>query len=213
MRSARLLRNTMVLALLCFLGGDAMQSGAQVIYNNASTAQEGASRGLSAVISSAGEYNLNTSQAAINMTEAQRREMDNRLQWTETYYKNQEIGRAARAKERGPGPTAEQMVRFAQMGKPRPLSPSQFDPVDGRINWPGVLTTEPFAENRKVLDEIFAKRAIRGGIGFEEQMEIRTATTAMLDGLKELIREVPPNMYVVAKGFLQSLAYEGMKAI
>src|SRR5690242_11792328 len=61
-------------------------ASAQVIYNNASTAAEGLGRGIGDVVRSQGEYNLNTSQAAINLTQARSQEIDNRMQATQTYF-------------------------------------------------------------------------------------------------------------------------------
>jgi hypothetical protein len=210
MRSRGALCNRIVLALIG-LGWVSIGQG-QVVMDQASTVGESYARGLGDVISSAGQYNLNTSQAAINMTQAQHQEILNRQQWTSAYFDMREVNRAARAKERGPAPTEEQLVRFAQMGCPKPLATAQLNFSDGRITWPDALTQEQFSENRKTLDAIFAKRAERGGIGFEDRMEARSATTAMLESLKRQVRQMPAAMYITAKDFLQSLAYEAMKA-
>jgi hypothetical protein len=181
---------------------------AQVIYNNASTAGEGYSRGLGNVISAKGDYNLNTSEAAINMTQAQSNEIQNRQQWTNAYFDMRKVNRANRAEERGRQPTMEDAVRYAQAGKPKRLSPSEMDNVTGKITWPRLLRTEQFEDDRAKLDELFEKRA-RYGITFEDQMALRQATNDMVAALKVKIRDLPPYDYANSKRFLESLAYEG----
>ena len=211
MRVARRVRKSGLVALACLLGAVANQGRGQVVVNQASTAGESYARGMSSAISAAGDYNLSTSQAAINMTQAQKQEIQNRQQWTNTYFEMREANREYRARERGPRPTTEQLVRFAQEGKPKPLSLSALG-TDGRITWPDLLKDNVFADNREKIDGAFLKRAEQGGIGLEDQMTVRSATAAMLDQLKQFVRGVPPNLYTSAKQFLQSLAYEAQKA-
>ncbi len=74
-------------------------------------------QGMSQVISSAGEYNLATSAAAINMTEAQSKQLSNNLQGAQTFWAMRDLGRAERAKERGPRPTPEELARLARAGR------------------------------------------------------------------------------------------------
>ena len=49
----------------------------------ATTPFQGFAYGVGRVIQSEGDYNLNSSEALIDLTEAQRREMDNLQKWTE----------------------------------------------------------------------------------------------------------------------------------
>jgi hypothetical protein len=83
-----------------------------------------AMNGMSQVISAAGQYNLNTSAAAINMTQAQSNAMQNQVQSVNTFWEMRNIGKAQRAAERGPNLTPEQIARMAREGVPRPLTPS-----------------------------------------------------------------------------------------
>ena len=86
----------------------------------AQTPQGAALQGMSQVISAAGEYNLATSAAAINMTEAESNEMQNGVQGVQTFWQMRDIGRAEREKERGPRPTPEELARIARAGAPAP---------------------------------------------------------------------------------------------
>jgi hypothetical protein len=188
-----------------FYGG---YGGSPYVDNRATTVGQGYAYGLGDVIRSQGAYNLMTSKAAINATEAQRNEIQNREQWTSTYFQMRKEQRAAVAEERGPHPTAEDLVRYAQMGKPKPLGPNQLDAVSGKIYWPRSLRTDQFASSRGILDELFAKHARYGDISMEDLMKIRDETNKMINQLNQEIRDIPPMEYTTAKQFLVSLAYQ-----
>ncbi|HID77296.1 MAG TPA: hypothetical protein EYP56_15035 [Planctomycetaceae bacterium] len=174
----------------------------------ASTPAEGYARGIGNVIRSQGAYNLLTSQAAINMTEAQREHMKNREQWTNTYFEMRAANKAYRAAARRPRPTMEDAVRWAQAGKPARLSPSELDVVTGKINWPRLLATERYTKYRQVLEALFAHRAVAGTLSYERHAKLEATTDAMLEELKSQIREVRAADYTASRRFLESLAYE-----
>ncbi len=182
--------------------------GYPVVDDRATTVGQSYAQGMSDVIRSQGAYNLMTSKAAINATEAVKNDIANREQWTDTYFQMRRENRAAVAEERGPPPTAEDIVRFAQMGKPQPLGPNQLDKVSGKIYWPLPLRTDQFAASRNQLDELFAKCARYGDISMDELMNIINVTNQMIDLLKQEIKNIPPMEYTKAKSFLASLAYE-----
>ncbi len=73
-------------------------------YTGASTAAGSAMNGMASVISAKGDYNLSTSAAAINMTQAQKQEIQNRQQWTNTYFDMRSTNRAAARPSARPGP-------------------------------------------------------------------------------------------------------------
>ena len=177
----------------------------------ASTAAGSALNGMASVVSAAGDYNLSTSAAAVNMTQAQRNHIQNRQQWTNTYFAMQDTNRAAREAKRKPPPTMEQVAKMAAQGVPQPLSPSQVDPVSGKINWPSTLMQPEFDSQRKALDQVFAARTANGGLGFSDQAKAQQAVDAMFDELKVLVRVVPPPEYVASRNFLQSLSYTATK--
>ncbi len=177
-------------------------------YSHASTAAEGALSGMARLARGAGEYNLLTSEAAINMTEAQRNYIQNRDQWTNTYFQMREANRLYRARERGPRASMEQLVRMAKAGLPKRLSPSQLDAVTGKISWPTLLRAEQYSKHRARLEELFVKRAQQGVLTAEDYLELDKTTKALLAELKARVREVPQMDYIAAKRFVQSLAYE-----
>ena len=85
---------------------------------DAQTAPGAALQGMSQVISSAGQYNLATSAAAVNMTQAESNEMQNLIQGVQTFWDMRDFGRVEREKERGPRPTPEELARRARAGTP-----------------------------------------------------------------------------------------------
>ncbi len=178
------------------------------IDNRASTVGEGYARGMADVIRSQGMYNLSTSEAAINMTEAARRDMKNRDRWTDTYFGMRQKNRDYRAAERRPRATREDWIRYAQMGKPRQLSPSELDRVTGDVQWPRLLMQPQFASYRAELDPLFAKRAEYGESTWDDYMRIDRKTKEMQAELKKMIKHIPPQDYMAAKRFLEGLNYE-----
>lgn len=182
---------------------------------HSSTAAEGALRGMGDVARSAGQYNLQTSEAAINMTEAQKNHIQNRDEWTNTYFQMREANRQYRAAERKPRASIDDLVRYAQAGKPKPLSPSELDTVAGQISWPAVLKAEQFNHGRQALEELFLKRADQGGLSFDDQAAASRASDALMEQVKEGLRQkkVSQMDYVAAKQFIESLAVEAKRPV
>jgi hypothetical protein len=176
-------------------------------YSGGTTAAGSAMNGMASVISAQGERNLSNSAAAVNMTQAQKNEIENRQQWTNTYFDMRSTNKAARDKERGPNPTMEQLARLAREGVPKPLAPTQVNPVSGQIAWPDALQEQGFESQRRQVEELFAARARYGGLSFADQMQVRNTLDDMAAALKKQIRDIPPADYIASKNFLASLNY------
>jgi hypothetical protein len=177
-------------------------------YHHASTAAEGFQRGMADVIRSQGAANLMNSEAAINVEEARSKYIDNRMQWTNTYFEMQKVNREARAAKRGPPPTQEQLVRFAKDDLPNRVAPSQLDPVVGQLNWPMVLKTEPYELYREQLDQLFASRARNGYLSPDQFLQVKQLTDEMMGVLRENVRSYSSSQSIQARKFIESLAYE-----
>ena len=173
----------------------------------AQTARGAALQGMSQVISSAGQYNLDTSAAAVNMTEAQSNDQQNRVQGVRTFWEMRDIGRAEREAERGPRPTPEELARRAHAGAPRALDASQIDPVSGELYWPAALQDPSFKARRSAVDEYSAKWVKYGGLDYADQSQVRANIDGMFDSLKAKISSIAPQDYVACRTFLQSLLY------
>ena len=165
--------------------------------------------GMGNAIRAQGQFNLDTSAAAINLTEAKRREIENSKLWTETYFEKRRINQAYQESQRRPAGDSETWMRLAQVGVPSRLSPSVLDPVTGRITWPAGFSDSAFKNDRAALDRLFADRALaHGAIGSQMHSEISQTVNRMLATLKSLIKQFNTNQYVESRSFLNSLAYE-----
>jgi hypothetical protein len=175
------------------------------------TAASNNMNGMANMISAKGSYNLQSSQAAINMTQAQSQEIANHQQYEQTYFSMREENSAARERERGPRPTQEQLARIAADGVPKPLSPGDMDQITGAVNWPDVLQDDIFADGRKEVEALLAKKAANGRLGFTDQAAARKDIDGMYEQLKGIIKLVPPVQYIAGKDFLRSLDYSMAK--
>lgn len=173
----------------------------------ASTAAGSAMNGMANAISAMGSYNLSTSAAAVNMTQARRNAIENSAFYTDTYFQMRAANRAFRAAEAGPRPTAEQIARLARAGAPRPLSPSDVDTVTGRIHWPAALQQESFADQRAAMEQFTAQVAAHGSLSISDQMAARKTIETMFADLKAQITEIPSQQYVASRSFLNSLIH------
>jgi hypothetical protein len=160
------------------------------------------------VIQSAGTANLNNSAAAINYTQARSMELDNRLKSTNTYFEMRAANKAYREAERGPRPTAADLARYAKLGAPQPLSPSELDPLTGAIRWPVILMEDNFEAARKELDQAFEQRAKDGYLRLDGIQAATAATDQMLADMRTNISEYPPQLYSSTRRFLDSVRRE-----
>ena len=183
------------------------------IYSHSSTAAEGRLRGMGDLVRSAGQANLDNSAAAINYSVARSSEIENHNQWTNTYFQMRETNRRARAAERGPRPTMADAVRYAQAGKPKLLSPSELDPITGKISWPLFLQTEKYSSQRSILEQVFANRASNAAVSPEDYVQTRKTVDTMLAELKKEIRDIPAEQYLIARRFLKSLSYAATQPV
>jgi hypothetical protein len=178
-------------------------------YNNTGTVAQGYARGMADVIRSQGDYNLNTSAAAVNLSQARQQEIDNQKKWTQTYFDIRDINRqvfdSEQKRRRG---SPEDWIRYAQAGKPKRLSPSELDNVTGEIHWPILLTGQDYGAQRTELQKAFADRAYHGVMNAETFLKVLQVAEDMMTGLKSRVRNLPSDQYVSAKRFLESLAYE-----
>jgi hypothetical protein len=176
-----------------------------------STVQGSALTGMSNVISAKGSYNLSTSAAAVNMTQAQKNEIENHQQYTNTYFDMRATNKAARAAEEGPRVTAEQVARMAQEAAPKPLSPGEVNDVTGKLNWPEALQMDMFAADRKKLEDLFVSYSQMGSMNYADQSKARTIINDMNKLLKTQVKSIPGSVYVTCKKFLEGLMFTAAK--
>jgi hypothetical protein len=177
-----------------------------------STAAGSSMTGMANVISAKGDYNLSTSAAAVNMTQAQKNEIQNRQLYTNTYFDMRATNKAAREAEDGPRPTAEELARIAHEYSPKPLSPGEVNAVTGKLNWPSALQMDVFAPARAEFEKLFGSYSQLGTLNYADQTRARQLIDGMNQQLKGIVRDIPPTDYTVCKSFLKSLMYTTCKA-
>ena len=176
-----------------------------------STVQGSAMTGMANAISAKGSYNLSTSAAAVNMTQAQSQEIKNHQQYTDTYFDMRATNKAARAAEEGPRVTAEQVARMAHEAAPKPLSPGEMNDVTGKLNWPEALQLDTFATDRKKLEELFVSSSQMGSMNYTDQSKARVIINDMNKLLKAQVQSIPGPVYVTCKKFLEGLMFTAAK--
>lgn len=176
------------------------------------TAAESYMRGAAYLTHARGQYNLLTSQAAINLEHARSLDLDNFRKNAETYFSVREINKAAREKERGPRPTQEKLARLAKVAAPRRLDATQLNARSGQIAWPAALQGEEYAEYRAQIERLLSEQAAGGRIAGAGRQQMGQATDAMLAMLKSEIREISPMEYSGAKRFLESLSLQALRS-
>ena len=176
-----------------------------------STVAGSAMTGMANAISAKGSYNLSTSAAAINMTQAQSQEIKNHQQYTDTYFDMRATNKAARAAEEGPRVTAEQVARMAHEAAPKPLGPGEINDVTGKLNWPEALQLDTFAPDRKKLEELFVSSSQMGSMNYTDQSKARVIINDMNKLLKAQVKSIPGPVYVTCKKFLEGLMFTAAK--
>jgi hypothetical protein len=181
--------------------------GGGYYYGGGTTAAGSAMQGMASVVNAAGNYNLSTSAAAVNMTQAQKQGIENYNSAVTTYYQTREMNQAYQKSQRGPPPSAEQLNRLAQKGAPKPLESQQLDLVTGQIAWPELLKGSDFSAPCAEMQKAFAWRAHYGAFNYEQLAKVEATATAMLNQLKGMVKDADPMAYSQAKNFIESLAY------
>ncbi len=179
-------------------------------YYGVGTPESAAAHGYADIVRSAGVYNLLSSEALGKVEDARKKYIENRLQWTQTYFEmrriNDEYRRAGYERDKS---SAEDLARRAQLASYKRLSSSQLDPITGYLAWPRLLTTPPFADLRRDLDRLYAERAgSKGAIGYDKYGQILERVDQMQELLRSMIKQVPPADYIDARRFLESLGHE-----
>jgi hypothetical protein len=110
-------------------------------YRHASTYEEGVMRGMAAIMQAQGARNLMNAQALGLIEDARRKNIDNWLFRTHTYFAMRQYNRQARDAARGPRATADDWERLARALAPQRLSPCELNRMTGAIDWPATFAT------------------------------------------------------------------------
>jgi len=146
---------------------------AQVIYNSASTAREGALNGTANVIQAQGQKNVSDSQARINNEDAYSKAIDNSTKSVNAFWEQKDIYQA-RVQQQMAVTDQKRNMYLANHGL-KSLTTDEFDRTTGAINWPKVLDQSQYDEYRRTLDKLFKQRAYAGALTGDEYMQATAA--------------------------------------
>lgn len=198
--------------VLALVVGWSSQAGAQVVVDQAATAGESWSRGVADVVRSQGQYNLQTSEAMINATQARSQQLDNDLKQTQVYFEKRNINSQQRFgdyQQRAAINAQKKMIQYGQAGRPKRLTSRELDPLTGKIYWPVFLQGPEYAQQRQTLGAMMQMRANQeGAIGLEGYETIMGATDQMYATLKTKIGQMNSTDYINTKNFIDRLVYD-----
>lgn len=166
-------------------------------------------QGMSQVIRSQGEYNLNTAQAGISYEEARSKYLDNQRKWSENYHQMREEQQRQAIQQREYNRQTNEARAAAQAAKPpvyHGLGRNSLDPLTGRITWPEALRGPEFDAQRKQIDQLFELRAKTSQTAGTSD-KIHTTAQEMMTRLRSQIQKIPANQYIAASKFLNALDY------
>lgn len=190
--------------------------------------------GGAALVRAQGQAAESRSKAMVNYQEANSQYIDNQKKLAETYVARQKAQRESmheaaaikdmQAKQR-------QEAIDAQAAKNRKLqesglSPyynatsyqdketlnsSQLNPATGEISWPEGLMGDEYETSRKKMQELFSLKNSTG-VTSSLTREIEAEAIVMKNILRGQIRDMLPNDYLSARGFIEGLANMGKAA-
>lgn len=179
--------------------------------NFATSGAQARGEGISAVLRGQGQKDLDESQAAINLAEAKKKEIQDRYTKADTYFGMRRLNEAFEDQEyaRKHHATQADLVRYAKLAEPPRASSNEVNPVTGKIDWPEVLLVDNYTPYRTQIDSLYEQRVhSSGGIGSLNYGKVEQAVRGMTDELKRHIREMETADYLYARDFLNGLAFE-----
>ena len=146
---------------------------AQVVVDQAATAGESYSRGVSGIISAQGQANLSNSQAAINATEARSNQIDNQVKSVNAYWEKKSIYQEHVEAENAQ--IQAKRERYVARRGSLDFAPEEFDRTTGTVNWPKILQQSVFDPYRTTLDTTFHDRSYNGALTGDQYVAATTA--------------------------------------
>jgi hypothetical protein len=210
---SRLFLSALVVAMLIASDASARGRGGGGYGGGAGSTPFGSAMlGIGAATAAAGRFNLSTSQAATTYQQAYQSWIGNQRLREQTYFDMRRTSASYRAEQemQHPHATPDRVDEFNHLRLPAQLSPSEFDPVNGVIQWPTVLNRKEFDASRARLEALFAEAAANpqsAGLGTESYRDIQGAISEMDGILHSKISLYKPEEYMPASKFLKSLAF------
>jgi len=166
--------------------------------------------GAGAMLSGAGQYNLNTALGARYLAEAQARSIQNYREAIDTRFavkRANDMYRSEKfARERM---TPELLSRVIQAKLPDRLTAVEYNRRTGSLQWPAALMGPEFARDRHAVQIAFAQRRNEDvGVVSVFYRDVSQHVEHMYDTMLSQIDDIPTTDSIAARRFLKSLEYE-----
>ena len=151
------------------------------------------------------------SDAAKTNQETKRLELENNRRAAQIYQEQVQSYREQRAKEFAARKDrlAQRLSKESQASgtsdQDSQLTAEQFDPVTGKIHWPGALQGEEFVRHRQTVEDYFTARVSAGHASSNSAKEAAQTLDTMRDQLQGMIRQLPTMDYLLARRFIVAL--------
>jgi hypothetical protein len=145
---------------------------------------------------------------------AEQREMIiNARMLNELYYEFKERNRAYRLLQIAREHSSPEVIAKVQLSNvPRWLGPDELNRETGAIAWPLALRGEDYSGLRKQIEEAFRARFTSSASSEADTEEIvREDVNVMIALLRTHIEQMPADEYILARKFLDSVAYAAHK--
>jgi len=182
-----------------------------------------------------GKAQVDRSKAMINYQEAQSKQLDNQKKMAETYVARQKAQRASIAEQQEiikAKDAARQAANERQAQKNKELresglspyfnasasqdkdllSSSQLNPATGEISWPESLLGSEYQASREKIQELYSLKNSTG-ITSSLAQQISSEANVMKNILRGQIRNMLPNDYLAARGFIEGLINMGKTSV
>lgn len=179
--------------------------------NSYATSELGSTmEGAGAMLSGAGQYNLNTALGARYLAEAQARSIQNyrdaidarfAIKRANDMYRSEKFARERMS--------PELLSRVIQAKLPDRLTAAEYNRQTGALEWPAVLMGREYARDRHAIQIAFAQRRPEDvGVVSVFYRDVSEHVENMYDTMLSQIDNIPTTDSIAARRFLKSLEYE-----
>ena len=186
--------------------------GGTVVGAPAQTAAAANARGIGELREDTGQAMLFQSLSAEKLQEAIDKQLDNRRERIETYYKMREINEEYREEQhlKAYGTINESKAeQLAKAGLPERLTEQELDPQTGKIKWPSPLDAEGLEPYRRPIDQGLTKRVA-------QPAQYTAGDARMVNRMVDLVKEavdaldeaLPAAEHVALDKYLDRIGFE-----
>ena len=179
--------------------------------NSFATTEAGSTlEGGGAMLSGAGQYNLNTAIGARYLEEARGKYIQNYRDAIDARYAIKRANDAYRAEKFAKEHVSpELLTRIIQARLPDRLTAAEYNPRTGTLKWPAILMGPEFSADRQAIAQAFAQRRPEDvGMASIFYREVSQRARRMHSTMLSEIDTIAPADSIAARKFLKSVEFE-----